>query len=56
MTNYVVKLEECKLITSEEYLLLKNPQFRGQTRVDENGMYYMIWESEGILYKTHNKI
>jgi len=51
-----IKLEDCKLITGEEYLKLESPIFRGQTRVDENGMYYMVWEDKGILYKTHNKL
>jgi hypothetical protein len=45
-----INLDECKLITGAEYMLLKNPEFKGQTRVDETGMYYMVWESEGILY------
>lgn len=51
-----IKLEDCKLITNEEYLLLEKPIFKGQTRVDEKGYYYMVWESNGILYKTYNKL
>ncbi len=51
-----IKLEDCKLITNEEYLLLKNPKFMGQTPLDENEGYYMVWEDEGVLYKTYNKI
>ena len=49
-----INLDECKLITSEEYCKLNDPEFVGQTRVDENDMYYMVWKSEGVLYKTHN--
>lgn len=35
---------------------LINPEFIGQTRVDENNMYYMCWKAEGKLYKTHSKL
>jgi len=51
-----IKLEDCKLITSSEYLLLENPIFKGQTRLNENNQYYMIWESNGVLYKTLNTL
>ena len=51
-----IDLKDCKLITSDEYLLLENPIFKGQTRVDENNQYYMVWESKGVLYKTHNTL
>lgn len=51
-----VKLSDCKLITNDEYCNLISPQFIGQSRLDENNMYYMIWESEGVMYKTHNKL
>ena len=48
-----IKLENCKLITSEEYIDLVNPIFKGQTKLNDRNMYYMIWESDGVLYKTH---
>lgn len=51
-----VQLEECKLITSSEYAELDNPEFIGQTRPSEDGMYYMVWKSNNILYKTHNNL
>ena len=51
-----IKLEDCKLITTKEYIDLTNPEFKGQTSLDDNCMYYMIFESNGILYKTHNKL
>ena len=51
-----IELEDCILITSEQYLDLKNPKFMGQTRIDENKMYYMIWEDNDVLYKTYNKL
>ena len=54
-----IKLEDCKLITNEEYMTLKNSRFMGQTRLiieGEDRHYYMTWESEGILYKTKNRL
>lgn len=51
-----VKLEDCKEITPEEYTMLANPIFKGQTKLDSNKMYWMVWESDGVLYKTHNKL
>ena len=54
--NKMESLENYTLITSDEYMNLVNPQFKGQTRLDENNMYYMCWESEGKLYKTHSKL
>ena len=54
MTNL---LKEAKLITAKEYCKLPGtPEFVGQTRADENGMYYMVSRSEGVLYKTHNRL
>jgi hypothetical protein len=50
------KLEDCKLITNIEYSDLTNPEFIGQTRLDENKGYYMVWKSNDILYKTYNKL
>lgn len=46
----------CQEITNAEYSNLVDPQFVGQTRSDENDMYYMIFQSNGILYKIHNKL
>lgn len=51
-----IKLEDCKLISNKQYMDLKNPKFKGQTIVNSEGCYYMIWESDGILYKTYNHI
>jgi hypothetical protein len=50
------KLEECTLITNLQYFTLVDPIFRGQTELDENNMYYMVWESKGRLYKTYNHL
>ena len=51
-----MELEDFKLITSSEYLELDNAIFVGQTRVDEDNIYFMCWESKGILYKTKHKL
>ena len=51
-----INLKDCKQITSEQYLELINPEFKGQTRVDDNGYYWMIFESNGILYSIHNRL
>lgn len=51
-----VKLSDCKLITSTEYCELENPEFVGQTKVDSEGMYYMVWKCGDIFYKTHNEL
>jgi hypothetical protein len=52
-----VKLEDYKLITSAEYLLLEHPIFVGQTRVNgETKQYYICWEDDGKLYKTLNTL
>ena len=51
-----IKLEDCKQITSKQYLELIDPEFKGQTRVDNNGYYWMIFESNGVLYSIHNKL
>ncbi len=49
-------LEECILITSKEYCELNNPQWEGQTMLDENNQYYMICSCNGIYYKTLNTL
>lgn len=50
-----INLDLCTLITNEEYCKLPNPIFKGQTKInEETGGYYMVWESNGILYKTFN--
>lgn len=49
-------LNECKLITSTEYCQLPNPEFIGQTRLDKNNQYYMIWKQDELYYKTLNTL
>lgn len=53
-------LDDCILISVADYGKLPNPKFIGQTRAEKidvvTYMYYMIWESNGILFKTYNKL
>lgn len=51
-----IKLENCIEKTNAEYLELENPIFKGQTPCDSEGFYWMVFESEGILYKFKHKI
>ena len=51
-----IKLEDCTLIRSEEYMGLENPVFIGQTRPDSSGSYYMVFESSGIHYKIKHQL
>jgi hypothetical protein len=43
-------------ITSSQYMELENPIFIGQTRLDENNQYWMVFENNGIMYKISNQI
>ena len=52
-----VLLEDCKEITTTQYCALPGtPEFVGQSKVDNNNMYWMISKSENVLYKTHHKL
>jgi len=44
-------LEQAKEITSSEYLNLKDPIFKGQTRLYSDLTYWMVFEDNGVLYK-----
>ena len=51
------QLNNAKLITSKEYCNLPDtPEFIGQTQLDDNSMYFMLFRTQGKLYKTHNKL
>jgi hypothetical protein len=43
-----------KEIPTTEYVKLSDPQFKGQSRPDNNGTYYTYWENEGELYRVKN--
>lgn len=51
-----IKLEDCTPISNLEYMDLIDPKFEAQTRVDENGDYYMVFSSQGVYYSTFNNI
>jgi len=51
-----IKLEDCILITPLQYMELENPKFEGQTRLDDNNMYFMVFSDNGKLYKIHNHL
>jgi hypothetical protein len=53
---FKITLDEAELISGEQYLKLESPEFIGQTRMDKDNRYYMVWKSEGLLYKTLNKL
>jgi hypothetical protein len=43
-------------ITSEEYMYLTYPEFVGQTRVDQNGDFKMLWRVGETHYLTKGNI
>ena len=45
-----------KRISAKEYLTLNNPEFRGQTRVDDEGNYKMYWSVGNNYYYTENNL
>lgn len=51
-----ISLDNCTFLPVKEYINLVNPKFKAQTRADEQGCYWMIFESEGVLYKTFNSL
>ena len=51
-----ITLDQCILITTKEYCELEKPEFVGQTRLDENQMYYTVWKVGETYYKVYNKV
>lgn len=49
--NTMSLLEQAKEITSSEYLNLKDPIFKGQTRLYDDLTYWMLFEDSNVLYK-----
>ncbi len=43
-------------ITVDQYLDLKAPIFKAQTRIDDDCQYWMLFEDSGVLYKIHNTL
>lgn len=51
-----MNLADCKEISNAQYCALEGEtEFMGQTRVNSEGVYWMTWKHEGILYKTKNQ-
>lgn len=48
--------ETAKFISNEEYYLLENPIFQGQTRLSKEGQHKMYWKNNGIFYYTINNL
>ena len=49
-------LQQAIEITSSEYMKLQNPKFISQTSIDDDMMYWMIFEDNNTMYKIHNKL
>ena len=49
-------LNQSTEITPSEYINFKNPIFKGQTSIDDDMMYWMVFEDNGVLYKIHNTL
>lgn len=57
---YKKEFEQAKEISVEEYINLIDPIFIGQSRADENNMYWTLWkvgsENSYEYYKIHNTL
>lgn len=40
----------------EFYSTLENPQFVGQSKVNSEGYYYMVFEEKGVYYSFKHKL
>ena len=49
-------LDIAKEIAVEEYINLVDPIFIGQSRLDDEGYYWMVFKSNDVLYKIHNSL
>lgn len=49
-------LEKATEIDVKDYINLENPKFIGQTNTDSNNQYWMMFESNGVMYKIHNTL
>ena len=54
--NLEIMLQQAIEITSSEYMKLQNPKFISQTSIDDDMMYWMIFEDNNTMYKIHNKL
>ena len=57
---YKKEFEQAKEISVKEYINLIDPIFIGQSRADENNMYWTLWrvdsENSYEYYKIHNTL
>ena len=51
-----MKLEDFTEVSGEDWMKLSDPEFVGQTRPAEEGIYWMCWKHDGKLYRTKNSI
>jgi hypothetical protein len=51
-----IRIDDCIVITNDEWIKLVRPEYVGQTKPDSNDMFYMVWRHEGKNYATHNKL
>lgn len=55
----MINLNECKELTSTEYCALSqeiNLEFKGQTRVDSDNIYWTVWGNKEELFKVKCKL
>jgi|Laugrespbdmm15dd_1035085.scaffolds.fasta_scaffold34577_2 hypothetical protein len=46
-------LDESQEITITQYVSLVNPKFVGQTRVNDDGTYWVVFKDNDVLYKVN---
>ena len=46
-------LNESQEITITQYVSLVNPMFVGQTSVNDNGTYWVVFKENDVLYKVN---
>ena len=46
-------LNESQEITITQYVNLVNPVFVGQTEVNDNGTYWVVFKENDVLYKVN---
>jgi hypothetical protein len=46
-------LNESQEITITQYISLVNPMFVGQTSLNDNGTYWVVFKENDVLYKVN---
>ena len=55
----MINLNECREITIQEYCDITNSRdlkFEGQTRVNSQGIYWVVWSYNDELYKVKDSL